>query len=108
MSNHINIHKDIIPYTFNILLDNELFEMRIDYNNSFDLFSVTLLKDGIELCAGEPIIYGQPLFGDFKNRGNFPNVTITPIDESSEFDSVTFDNLSRTVLLIVTAGETNG
>ncbi len=101
----ININKDIIPYTFNIALSNEMYEMRIDYNNTANLFTVSLSKDGVELCVGEPIIYGQPLFSDIANRGNFPKVTITPIDESGETNAVTFDNLSKTVLLRVSGGE---
>ena len=82
-----------------------MFEMRIDYNNTANLFTVSLSKGGVTLCTGEPIIYGQPLFGDIANRGNFPKVTITPIDESGESNAVTYDNLSRTVLLKVTGGE---
>lgn len=100
----IEINKDIIPYTFNIPLADELYEMRIDYNNTADLFTVSLSKGGVTLCTGEPIIYGQPLFGDLINRGNFPKVTITPIDESGESNAVTFDNLTRTVLMKVTGG----
>lgn len=102
---YIEINKDIIPYTFNIMLADELFEFRIDYNDTADIYTVSLSKDGVEICTGEPIIYGQPLFGDLVNRGNFPKVTITPIDESGENNSVTFDNLSSTVLLVVTGGE---
>ena len=101
----IELNKDIIPYTFKIALANEMYEMQIDYNNTADLFTVSLAKDGVPLCTGEPIIYGQPLFGDIKNRGNFPKVIITPIDESGETNAVTFDNLSNTVLLRVTGGD---
>lgn len=98
---HIEIEKDLIPYTFNISLNDELFEFRIDYNNTADMFTVSLSKGGEELCAGEPIIYGVPLFSDLATRGGFPNVVITPIDYSGETVSVTYDNLSSTVLLIV-------
>lgn len=101
----IQINKDIIPYTFNISLADELYEMRIDYNNTGNLFTVSLAKGGVTLCTGEPIVYGQPLFKDISNRGNFPKVTITPIDESGENNAVTYDNLSTTVLLKVTGGD---
>ena len=100
----ITINKNIIPYTFEIELSGEIFEMRIDYNNTADLFTVSLSKNGVELCVGEPIVYGKPLFGALSNRGGFPKVTITPIDESGVNDAVTFDNLSSTVLLRVTGG----
>ena len=103
----IEINKENIPYVFNIALAGELYEMGIDYNNTAGLFTVSLAKDGVDLCKGEPIIYGKPLFDDIVNRGNFPKVTITPIDESCESDAVTFDNLSTTVFLSVTGGEYN-
>ena len=97
----IEINKEIIPYTFNIVLSGEVYEMRVDYNNTADLFTIALYKDGVELCAGEPIIYGVPLFNDLYTRGDFPMVIITPIDESEETTTVTFDNLSSTVMLSV-------
>lgn len=103
----IEINKDIIPYTFNIELAKELYEMRIDYNNTANLFTVSLSKDGVEICYAEPIIYGKLLFGDLVNRGNFPKVVIAPIDESGESNLVTYDNLSTTVFLSVTGGEYN-
>lgn len=101
----LEINKSIIPYTFHILLAGELFEFRIDYNNTGDFFTVSLSKNGETLCTGEPIIYGFPLFGDLKTRGNFPKVDITPIDKSGEMCTVTFDNLSDLVLLSVTGGD---
>ena len=102
---YIEINKDIIPYTFDILLADELFHFRIDYNDTADFFTVSLSKNGVELCVGEPIVYGQPLFGDLMNRGRFPKVVITPIDYSGESNAVTYDNLSTTVLLRVTDGD---
>lgn len=103
--NILEIKKDLIPYTFNIVLAEEEFTFRIDYNDTANLFTVALSKEGVELCVGEPIIYGQSLFADLVNRGDFPKVTITPIDESGESNAVTYDNLSTTVLLQVTDGE---
>ena len=100
----VDINKDIIPYSFNILLGTDLYEMRFDYNNTADLFTVSLSKDGVELCAGEPIIYGVPLFKDLVTRGGFPTITITPIDPSGESVAITYDNLSLTAFLSVTGG----
>lgn len=98
---YIEIEKDLIPYTFNITLNDEIFEFQIDYNNVADLFTVSLSINGVELCVGEPIIYGKPLFGDLRTRGDFPKVVITPKDASGETIAVTYDNLSSTVLLVV-------
>lgn len=105
MGYYIDISKENIPYIFNILLNDELYDMRVDYNNTANLFTVSLSKNGVELCAGEPIIYGVPLFQDLVTRGDFPTVVVTPVDESGENNAVTYDNLSRTVFLIVTGGE---
>ena len=102
---YIDIEKDNIPYTFNISLADEIFEFGINYNNTADMFTASLSKNGVELCAGEPIVYGVSLFGDLKTRGEFPNVDIVPIDESGETISITFDNLSTTVFLSLTGDE---
>ena len=99
---YIDVKKNLIPYTFNIVLGEEVYDMRIDYNNRADLFTVSLSKDGNALCIGEPIIYGKPLFADLINRGGFPKVKITPLDYSGESTAVTYDNLGRTVFLVVT------
>ena len=104
MEGYIEINKNIVPYKFNIVLNDEVYEMRIDYNDTADLFTVSLSKNGVELCMGEPIVYGKPLFGDLSNREGFPKVNITPIDYSGESNAVTYDNLSNTVLLNVSGG----
>ena len=101
----IEINKSIIPYTFNIMLAGEEYEFGIGYNNMGNFFTVSLSKNGDELCAGEPVVYGIPLFRDLATRGGFPTITITPLDYSGETDTVTYDNLSRTVFLTVTGGE---
>lgn len=98
---HIPISKDLIPYTFNIMLFNEAFDIRVDYNYTADLFTLSLSKGGTVLCDGEPLIYGKPLFADLLNRGGYPLVIIEPIDESERTCAVTFDNLGRTVFLRV-------
>ena len=97
----LEINKDLIPYTFKIMLAEEMFEFRIDYNDTADIFTVAVSKDGVTLCDGEPLIYGVPLFNDLLTRGNFPKVLIFPFDESGESTAVTYDNLSSTVLLYV-------
>ncbi len=99
----IIINKEIIPYTFEILLADEWFSLRIDYNNTANLFTVTLSKDGEEICI-EPIIYGVPLFRDLFQPDKYPAIEIVPMDESGQETEVTFDNLSETVLLIVNNG----
>lgn len=99
----ISINKELIPYEFEILLADDLFKIRVDYNNSANLFTVTLSKDDEVICT-EPIIYGMPLFADVFQPDKYPAIEIIPLDESGQSNVVTFDNLCDTVLLIVDNG----
>lgn len=97
----LEISKELLPYSCEILLADELFELHFNYNATADLFTVDLYKDGELICAGEPIVYGVPLWSDVFKSGSFPGVDIIPKDPSGESNSVTFDNLCETVLLII-------
>ena len=104
-NSYIPINKNLIPYTFEIVLLEELFEIGVNYNNHADLFTLSLYKDGIEICSGEPIIYGKPLWEDVYIQGEYPMLTIIPLDESGETEKVTWDNLERTVFLFIDDSE---
>lgn len=101
----LEIKKDLLPYECSMLLAGELFGLTFNYNATAELFTVDLYKDGELICAGEPIIYGQPLWGDVYKSDTFPAVDIIPLDPSGESSAVTFDNLCETVLLIIDNGE---
>lgn len=100
----LEINKELIPYECSILLAGELFGLQFNYNATAELFTVDLYKDGELICAGEPIIYGVPLWQDVYKAETFPALTIIPKDPSGESNAVTFDNLGRTVLLIIDNG----
>lgn len=97
----ILITKELVPYSFNILLAGELFTLIVYHNEKHDFFTVTLKKNGEVLCEGEPIVYGVPLFGDLYQARKFPAIDIIPIDESGEQNTVTFNNLGETVFLTI-------
>lgn len=99
MYDTIPINKELVPYTFSIELAGEMFDIRVDYNSVGDTFVLSLWKDNELVCAGEPIIYGVPLWKDVYKAGKFPAVDIIPIDASGETSKVTYDNLGRTVVL---------
>ena len=101
MYDTIAINKELIPYNFEIVIGGELFEISVDYNESYGFFTVGLSKDGETVCSGEKIVYGKPLFEEIYESGKFPSIEIIPIDLSGEMSDVTFDNLSETVLLII-------
>lgn len=102
------INKELIPYECEILLASEQFSLQFNYNAAADLFTVDLYKGGELICAGEPVVYGRPLWRDVYKADSFPAVDIIPLDPSGESHTVTFDNLGDTVLLIVDNGGEEG
>lgn len=101
MRDRIIVEKELIPYSFDILLGAEWFSLEFHYNETADLFTVTLSKDDEVLVYGEPIIYGVPLFMDVYQSGVFPALNIVPYDESEQETAVTWDNFNETVFLTI-------
>lgn len=101
----LEINKELLPYECTILLAGEEFGLKFSYNATAQLFTVDLYREGELICAGEPIIYGVPLWSDVYRADTFPAIDIIPIDPSGEAKAVTFDNLGDRVLLIVDNGE---
>lgn len=101
MLDRIEITKSMIPYTFEISLADEIFEITVNYNYSANMFTLSLAKDGEIICAGEPIVYGVPLWKDVFICGKYPEVDIVPLDESGNRSSVTFEGLNETVFLTI-------
>lgn len=103
----IEISTEQVPYEFDISIANETFRIGVEYNETGGFFTLALAKrnedTGLydEVCAGEPIVYGVPLWNDVYRSGKFPLPVITPLDESGENNAVSFDNLGRTVYLCI-------
>lgn len=104
MRDRILVEKGFIPYSFDILLGAEWFKLEFNYNQTADLFTVTLTKDDETLVYDEPILYGVPLFGDLYQSGVYPMPVIVPWDESQQETSVTWDNFNETVFLTIDQG----
>ena len=100
MRDRIIIEKDLIPYSFEIVLGNENFEMSVDYNETAGLYTISLYKDD-ELIVTEPIVYNQPLFKDVYMVKRYPVITIIPIDESGQETAVTKENFGVSVFLVI-------
>ncbi|MFF5994285.1 hypothetical protein AAGS61_05960 [Lysinibacillus sp. KU-BSD001] len=100
MNHYIDIDKNEIPYAFEIELAGEIFEFEVNYNQSYDFFTVDLFKNGGALIIGEKLILNHPLF---RNRVNIelPKVKIIPKDRAGVAERITFDNLNETVFLYV-------
>lgn len=101
MRDRIPVNKRMIPYRFDILLGSEAFTLEFHYNVAAGLFTVTTYKRGELICANEPLIYGVPLWTDCYLVRQFPCLTIVPLDESGQTDSVTWDNFGQTVFLTI-------
>lgn len=104
MRDRIIVKKKQIPYGFYIALGKIKFNLRFSYNRSADLFTVSLYRDGILLCANEPLIYGVPLFNDIYRSGSFPMMIIVPYDESGNEEKITWENFGETVFLTIDNG----
>lgn len=102
---YLEVKKELLPYQCDIVLGNIPFTLHFNYNATAELFTVDLYKDGQLVCAGEPIVYSIPLWCDVYQEGSYPPVAIIPLDPSDGSNRVTYDNLSETVLLIVTDRE---
>lgn len=102
MRDRIEIDKEMIPYQFDITLAEQPFTISADYNKAADLFTVSLYdSNGMLLSAGEPLIYGRPLFQDVYRSGKFPALDLVPLDESGHDNAVTWDNFGKTVFLTI-------
>lgn len=100
---YIEIEKELIPYQFEIELEEEIFTFDIRYNENHDFFTIDLYKGEELLCAGEKLVYGEPLF-DRIHTPVFPAPTIVPLDPSNHENRITWDNLNETVFLIIDNG----
>ncbi|MBH5316701.1 hypothetical protein I6N90_02615 [Paenibacillus sp. GSMTC-2017] len=100
---YIAIEKNLVPYRFDMGIDNELFTFEIHYNSEFDFFTVDLERNGETLVVGEKMVYGVQLFGDVLDN-RFPKTAIIPYDESGNAQEVTWNTLSDSVFLFLYEG----
>ena len=101
MRDVIEVEKELLPYNFDIELAGEEFNIEIFYNAAADLFTATIMKDEEVLVYNEPIIYGVELFSDVYKSGKFPMISIVPLDESGQENTITYENFGTTVLLTI-------
>lgn len=107
MNEYINIDKPEIPYAFEVELDGTVYGLEINYNQSFDYFTVDLLKDDTALVIGEKMVLNRPLFRNFVSI-DLPNKTqLIPLDRAGNAKRITWDNFNETVFLYV-VGDGNG
>ncbi len=104
----IDINKDLIPYSFNILLD-KTYKLGIKYNEYNDTVLVDLFdEEGNEVYLNETMTYSMPLWWyqleDINgNRNvNFPDKYLIPLSVDGVERLVNFENLQDKIVLVVT------
>lgn len=98
--NYIEIEKDMIPYTFEIDLGEGEYGLEINYNERFDFFTVDLYVEERPIVIGEKLILNRPLFEGLVDI-NLPTVSVIPVDRSDSETRITYENLEKTVFLMV-------
>ena len=92
----INIQKELLPYSFEIELNDNIYTLVVKYNERFDFFTIDLYLDDEIIIYGEKVDISKPLFLS-QSYKEIP--TIIPFDESLTADRITFENLSESVEL---------
>lgn len=100
MNEYIDVDKNEIPYAFEVELAGEVFELEVNYNQTYDFFTIDLFKDGGVLVIGEKLVLNRPLFRNSTNI-NLPKVQIIPKDRSNLVTRITYENLNETVFLFI-------
>lgn len=107
MNNYIPIDKENLPEIFEIDLANSTYMLGINYNQSFDFFTVDLYDSNMTpIVLGEKMVINQPLWDGLVSE-NIPAPTLIPMDESGQETRVTYANLMQNVYLFVDDGSDN-
>lgn len=99
--NYIELDPDEIPVQFEIDLEEDTFTMGINYNESFDFFTVDLWDaEGYVIVLGEKMVLNSPLFESLVDE-RLPATSIVPFDESGKAEDVNQSNFYKTVFLTI-------
>lgn len=95
---YIEIKKELIPYSFDITIEDITYTFDVNYNQLNDFFTLDLLKNSELITLGEKLVYGKPLFLSALYK-EVPDISIIPYDLSENTKRITFDNLNESVFL---------
>ncbi|USK71768.1 phage baseplate plug family protein [Peribacillus asahii] len=99
--NFIELDPNEIPVVFGISLAEDEYTMGINYNETYDFFTVDLWDgEGAVIVLGEKIVLNRPLFESLVDE-RLPGPSIVPYDESGIATDVTKDNFYQTVFLTI-------
>ncbi|KXA31634.1 hypothetical protein HMPREF3229_00162 [Peptoniphilus harei] len=97
---YIDIEKDKIPYSFEIVLANETFQFEVLYNSFGDFFTLNLYKNHNLILYGEKIVLGVSLFENCKHL-DIPKIQIMPFDTTENAIRIFYENMNEDVFLYV-------
>lgn len=97
---YIDIEKNKIPYSFEIVLANETFQFEVLYNSFGDFFTLNLYKNHKLILYGEKIVLGVSLFENCKHL-EIPNIEIMPFDTTENAIRIFYENMNEDVFLYV-------
>lgn len=99
--NYIELDSNEIPVVFDISLAEDEYTMGINYNETYEFFTVDLWdSEGVVIVLGEKIVLNRPLFESLVDE-RLPGPSIVPFDESGIAQLVTSENFYKTVFLTI-------
>ena len=99
--NYIELDPNEIPVQFEIDFEEDTFTMGINYNETFDFYTVDLWdSEGYVIVLGEKVVLNRPLFESLVDE-RLPAPSIVPFDESGTATDVTKVNFYKTVFLTI-------
>lgn len=104
MINTIDIDKALIPYSFDMQLENKTYTFTVRYNSEADFFTLDVSREQEDMLLGEKIVYGKPLFQDHRHL-DLPDMIILPVDLADEQLRAGYEELSETVFLYMIEGD---
>lgn len=104
----IDVDKEGLPVSFDVVLGVETFILGFDYNETGDFFTVDIYKSDDEgnevpIVLGEKMSLGAPLWKDLVMK-ELPAPTLVPLDLGGQERRISFDNFEETVFLYVDDG----
>lgn len=106
----LSIDKTLLPYKFDITLDNVLYSFDVRYNNNFDFFTIDLYRQNEILVFGEKISHNLPLFGakvqkisDYftiiPRNIKYPKLLLIATDLTEKEKTITYKNFGESIFL---------
>lgn len=83
MRNYLDVDVKNIPYIFQITLVGDTYDMRIDYNEVADYYTITIWHNNKRLLTQEPLLLGQLVGIDIPDP-ELPRIDIRTMDETGK------------------------